>query len=117
MQKGRIAEEATADYLRSRGWRVVAQNQRTPAGELDLVCEEAGALVVVEVKARSSTAFGDPLESIGPRKERRLRAATGWWLAERGGGRGSVRFDVVVVELSPDGALHSLVHLRNALGR
>jgi len=117
VQRGRTAEEATADYRAGRGWRILARNQRTPVGELDLVCEDGLVLVMVEVKARSSDAFGRPLESIGPRKERRLRAAAGWWLAEHGGCRHGVRFDVVVVELQRDGGLHSLAHLADVFGR
>ncbi len=116
VQKGRLGEDAAAEYLQHRGWTVVARNQRTPVGELDLVCEDGGTLVVVEVKARSSSAFGEAIESVGPRKERRLRAATGWWLAEQGGRWRPVRFDVVVVELQSDGTLHCLIHMRDVLG-
>jgi putative endonuclease len=114
--RGRQAEEAAADYVASRGWQVLARNYRTPVGELDLVCLEDDILVVVEVKARSSLLFGEALESIGPRKERRLRAAAAWWMAERGRMGRQVRFDVVVVRLEADGALNSLAHMSDVLG-
>lgn len=117
VERGRMAEEVTADYLEGRGWKVLARNQRTPLGEMDLVCEDGPVLVIVEVKARSGHTFGEPLESVGPRKERRLRAAAGWWLAEHGGCRHGVRFDVVVVELRADGELRSLAHLADIFGR
>lgn len=118
VERGRMAEEVTADYLVGRGWKVLARNQRTPLGEMDLVCEDGPVLVIVEVKARSRHDFGEPLESVGPRKERRLRAAAGWWLAEHGGCRHGVRFDVVVVvELRADGELRSLAHLADVFGR
>ena len=94
----------------------MARNYRTPVGEIDLVCLDGETLVVVEVKARSGILFGDALESIGPRKERRLRAAAAWWMAERGRMGHAVRFDVVVVHLEPDGALSSLAHLGDVLG-
>lgn len=114
--RGRAAEDVAAGYLEGRGWTVIARNLRTPVGELDLVCIEDQATVIVEVKGRSSRLFGEALESIGPRKERRLRAAAAWWMAEEGGVRRGVRFDVIVVCLDDDGSVRSLAHLRDVLG-
>ncbi|MHB1345357.1 MAG: YraN family protein [Thermoleophilia bacterium] len=114
--RGRRAEDAASDYLRSYEWEIVAQNHRTPVGEIDLVCRDGCTLVFVEVKARSSSFFGEALEAVGPRKERRLRAAAAWWMAERGRATNEVRFDVVVVMLDVDGSLRSLAHLRDVLG-
>lgn len=114
--RGRQAEDAACDYLRSRGWEVLAQNHRTPVGEIDLVCRDGRTLVIVEVKARSSSHFGEALESVGPRKERRLRAAAAWWMAERGRMTREVRFDAVVVMLEEDGSLRSLAHMGDILG-
>lgn len=115
-ERGRLAEDAAAWYLQGRGWQVLGRNQRTPVGELDLVCREGDTVVVVEVKARSGNLYGEALESIGPRKERRLRAAAAWWAAERGDYPCRLRFDVVVVALLGDGSLHSLAHVRDILG-
>ena len=116
VERGRNAEDAAGEYLVSRGWELVARNHRTPVGEIDLVCRDDATLVIVEVKARSGSYFGEALESIGPRKERRLRAAAAWWMAERGRVTRNVRFDVVVVMLEDDGSLRSLAHLRDVLG-
>jgi putative endonuclease len=114
--KGRAAEEAAAAFLTARGWAVLARNHRTPAGELDLVCADGPVIVVVEVKARSGTQFGDALESIGPRKQRRLRASAAWWMAGHGWAGHSLRFDVVDVSLADDGLPRSLTHLPDVLG-
>jgi putative endonuclease len=113
--RGRVAEDIVAGYLDARGWMVIGRNVRTPVGELDLVCRDAEATVVVEVKARADNRFGDGLEAVGPRKERRLRAAAAWWMAETGEIRQGVRFDVVVVSLDKDGSVRSLAHVRDVL--
>ncbi len=114
--KGRQAEQAAADYLRSRGWRVVAENYVTPVGEIDLIAQDGGTLVMVEVKARSGSMFGDALEAVGPRKERRLRAAAAWWMAEKGQVTRQIRFDVITISLGDEGSLLSLSHLPDVLG-
>lgn len=68
------AERAALGHLAARGWRHLASNYRLRGGELDLVFESGGAVVVVEVKQRKSAAYGHPAESIDRRKLARLRA-------------------------------------------
>src|SRR2546428_9741096 len=72
---GRAGERAAADLLRSRGYQIVGAGFLARRGELDLVCRRGRELVVVEVKTRSSDAFGTPLEAVGTRKKRALTAA------------------------------------------
>ena len=75
---GLRAEEATAAWLASCGWAIVARRWRCPEGEIDLVAiDPEGVLVAVEVKLRSTGRSGEPLESVDRRRVRRLRAALG----------------------------------------
>jgi putative endonuclease len=114
--RGRTGEQVAASFLAERGYRVLAKNQRTPLGEIDLVCRTASHVVVVEVKARSGDEYGSALESIGPRKARRLRAAAMWWLSDRGMLPCALRFDAVVVSLDGAGLPCSLEHFKDILG-
>ncbi len=56
--------------MEDRGYTVAGQNYRTRHGELDFVVRNDGTLVVVEVKLRRGTGFGDPLEAVNLRKQR-----------------------------------------------
>jgi len=114
--RGRIGEQVAAFFLSGRGYRVVARNQRTPMGELDLICRRCSEMVVMEVKARGSDEYGSGLEAIGPRKIRRLRAAAMWWLARQGLFPCQVRFDAVIVLLDGQGLPCSLQHVRDVFG-
>jgi putative endonuclease len=114
--RGRTGEQVAASFLEERGYRVLAKNQRTPLGELDLVCRTSSQVVVVEVKARSGDEYGSALEAIGPRKARRLRAAAMWWLSERALLPCSLRFDAVLVALDGFGLPCSLEHVKDILG-
>ncbi len=61
-------------------------------------CDAAALLVVAEVKARKSAAFGVPALAVTPTKQQRLRRLAAAWLAEhRVGRRVDVRFDVVAI--------------------
>jgi putative endonuclease len=121
--RGRTGEEVAAFFLSDRGYRVLAKNQRTPFGELDLVCGAPAQsrltpaqIVIVEVKARSGDEYGSGLEAIGPLKSRRLRAGAMWWLSEKGLLPCSLRFDAVIVALDGLGLPRSLEHVKDILG-
>src|SRR2546425_11147144 len=63
--------------LRRRGYRIRDRNVRCPMGELDLVAEDGGTLVFLEVKTRSTSDYGGPFEAISPLKSRRLQRPAG----------------------------------------
>jgi len=112
---GRLGEEAAEVFLTGRGFVVLGRNERTPVGELDLVCEYEQTVVIVEVKARRSSAYGAGLEAIGPRKAARLRAAAVWWLAAQGRMPCPLRFDAVEVTLDEGGRPAKVEHFTNVL--
>ncbi len=102
-QIGTEAEEAAAELLRRTGYRVLDRNVRFRFGELDLVCEQAGVVVFVEVKARFGSARGHPLEAVTPHKQRQLARLALAYLQRRGLLHCPCRFDVVAVHLDPQG--------------
>ena len=63
-------------------------------------------MVVVEVKTRTSNAFGTPLEAVGTRKHRALMAAAAEYRA-LAGWRGPIRYAVVGLTVKPDGGFTS----------
>jgi putative endonuclease len=100
---GRAGEKAAAELLRSRGFEIVGAGFLARRGELDLVCRRGNTLFVVEVKTRSTDAFGSPLEAVGGRKRQALMAAAAEYraLAEW---RGPIRYAIVGLRAMPDGA-------------
>jgi putative endonuclease len=116
MARGRVGEQMAASFLTGRGYRVLAKNQRTPLGELDLVCRDRSETVIVEVKSRSGVTYGSALEAIGPLKAKRLRSAAVWWLSSQGLFPCPLRFDAVVVDLDGQGLPCCLQHVKDLLG-
>jgi putative endonuclease len=110
---GQLGEAVAADHLEALGYQVRARNFRCPLGEIDLVADEAGELVFIEVKARTSLRFGLPREAVSRAKQRKLGRAALWYCdGERLGDR-SYRFDVVEV-LFLRGEVAAIELLRNA---
>lgn|SRR3990167_2725452 len=61
----RIGEDLAADYLRKQGYKIIERNFRRGYGEIDIIAIDGKTLVFIEVKTKTSLAFGDPLEEIG----------------------------------------------------
>jgi putative endonuclease len=77
---------------------VVARNWRSASGELDVIARRGRTTVFCEVKARSTTVFGDPAEAVTPTKQARIRRLAAQWFAQGAPGRsGPARFDVATV--------------------
>ena len=95
---GRRSEELAAAYLEAQGLSILHRNFRRRFGEIDLVARDRKDLVIVEVRARSSTAYGGAIASIDSRKRQRIvRAASLLLQRYRELSRMRVRFDVVLI--------------------
>lgn len=101
---GAYGERVAERYLAERGMVVLDRNWRCEAGELDLVLRDGEVLVFCEVKTRSGTSYGHPLEAVGEVKTERLVRLGDRWMEERGVVAGDVRFDVVAVVRARRGA-------------
>ncbi|HVT42062.1 MAG TPA: YraN family protein [Acidimicrobiales bacterium] len=94
---GRDGEDQAAAHYRARGYAVLERNWRCAVGEIDLICARGETLVICEVKARSRTATGHPLEAVTVAKQRRLRRLAAVYLVGQRTYWAEIRFDVVSV--------------------
>jgi putative endonuclease len=74
--RGKWAEDLVSRWYEQHGYVIVVRNWRCKRGELDVVACKNGVLVVCEVKARASNAFGTPAEAVTPAKQLKVRRAT-----------------------------------------
>ena len=108
---GRTGEQVAAEYLERAGLRILDRNWRSTNGELDIVAAERRVLVVCEVKTRSGTGFGTPLEAITRHKQARLRRLAALWLVAHGVLFDEVRIDAIGV-LRDSGGEFQIEHVR-----
>lgn len=81
--RGDRGENAVADWLVKRGCVIVEKQFRCRWGEIDLIARTSrGVLCFVEVKTRSPSAIAPPREAVTERKQRKLRDAASWYLAQ-----------------------------------
>ena len=96
LQKGEQAEEQAYLFLKSKGFKPVQRNYRCKSGEIDLIMEDEGTLVFIEVRYRKTDRYGSAMESITTRKQNRIIAATHSYLSANRSDQ-PVRFDVVAI--------------------
>jgi putative endonuclease len=96
---GKAGEDLAAGRLEQLGYRILERNYRCPLGEIDLVAEEAGCLVFVEIKTRRGGPTGEAKAAVDLRKQRQLTRVALHYLKQRGSPGSRARFDVVAVSL------------------
>jgi putative endonuclease len=108
---GRDGEQAAADYLEKAGFRILDRNWRCATGEIDIVAVDRHVFVVCEVKTRSGTRYGTPLEAVGRAKLRRLRRLAVEWLNAHGVRFDQIRIDIVGLVYEGTGG-YTIEHIR-----
>lgn len=94
---GQKGEQWAAQYLQQQGYEIVERNLRTKQGEIDLIALDQQMLVFVEVRTRTSTAYGTPGESVNWRKQKKLRELALAYLQRQSRRFPSFRFDVIAI--------------------
>jgi len=110
---GRLGEALAAGELERQGWLIIGRNFRFGHREIDLIARRSGLVAFFEVKTRTDTIFGHPLEAVTPAKRRDVERVARAWIARHGLAADAYRFDVVSIVW--DGAGPPLVeHVENA---
>ena len=109
---GRIGESKAAKFLnKQKGMRVLVRNWRQGKDEIDLVCEDRGVLVFVEVKTRSGPA-GSGYYSVNRRKKNAQRRVCLSYMSQLARRPAHFRFDIVEVMVGTGGRI-DLHHYEN----
>ena len=106
--RGRSAEAAAVTWLGNHGYRILARNHETRAGEIDVIARDGDTLCFIEIKARATDEHGSPLEAVDRRKQTRLGRCAALYLLEEPWD-GPCRFDVLGLTGTEDGWRYELV--------
>ena len=110
---GSLAEEQAREYLLSQGLKLRDCNYRSRMGEIDLIMHDGDYLVFVEVRARSSNAFGGAVASVTYSKRQKLiKTALLYLSVNKLHDTQPIRFDVLGMEGVPP----RITWVKNAFG-
>jgi putative endonuclease len=112
---GAAGERLALRHLEHAGYRILGQNVRLKSGEIDIVAEEGGCLVLVEVRLRRAHGAGHALESVARMKQERLRRLAMEYCLGLPAPPACVRIDVVAISVGRSGRVSELVLVQNAV--
>ena len=93
---GKLGEDLAANFLLDKGYRLLERNWRNHHKEIDIIAEDDGRIVVVEVKTRKSDDFGEPELAVNSRKQSLLISAANAYILSKGLDC-EVRFDIISI--------------------
>ena len=94
---GNEGEQSACDYLLGKGWQVIDRNVRRGPGEIDIIARKKKITAFIEVKRRTSTAFGRPAEAVNMDKQRRIAQAAALYMQENALEDCRIRFDIIEI--------------------
>ena len=94
---GKKGESVAVRYLKKQGYKIIEQNYRSKAGEIDIIARERKTLVFVEVKTRRTTSYGSPKYAVTPKKKKAISMAALYYLKMTHQTHADARFDVVSI--------------------
>jgi putative endonuclease len=97
---GILGENLAVQELTRRGYAILERRYRTRYGEIDIVAEEEGTIVFVEVKAREDMTFGTAAEQVTRDKQRKIASRAVEYLARKHVTDRPCRFDVVAIDFA-----------------
>jgi putative endonuclease len=111
--KGRTGEDIATNFLEAKGYKIRKRNfhfGRT--AEIDIVAMLDDLCVFVEVKMRTNDKYGNPLESITPAKQKKIKRAAEGFLYVNKLQNTPCRFDVIVLDFLQ--GHNEITHYENA---
>ncbi len=99
-QTGNYGEELACEYLKKHGYKILERNYLIRGGEIDIVAQDGGYLVFVEVKARWSHEYGLPSESMTPWKIKAMLKTAKFYLNRVNWGDKGYRLDFISLDFS-----------------
>lgn len=111
-QLGVDGEFIASQYLETKDYHIIAKNFHSRFGEIDIIATHGKTLVFVEVKLRSSWAFGSPFESITNKKIEKMKKTAYYFMTLKNMNKVNFRFDAVGIDIDKSGG-RKIEHIEN----
>lgn len=108
---GKKGEDIAVEYLKKQGYKILERNKHFSKNcEIDIIANDKKTMVFVEVKTRTTTKFGHPLEAITKTKYQNIKTGLFTYLQENNLKDTSFRIDAISIILEPE---IQIQHLKN----
>jgi len=112
LRLGKLGEQLAGNYLKNKGYKIIAQNYHTREGEIDLICRKDKVFYFIEVKTRTNQAFGWPEEAVTDQKLEKISLAAEKYLIEKQI-NSEWQIDIISINLNQTGKETKIKHYKN----
>lgn len=106
-------EDLATQYLRENKYKIIERNFRKSYGEIDIICLKNNTLVFVEVKTRTSNAYGTPIEAISYYKLKSLIKTAEFYSHLHPELPQALQIDAISIMLDENGNASNIEHNKN----
>ena len=110
---GKRGEKLARIFVKKQGMKILEKNYRAIRGEIDIIAEDNGQLVFIEVKTNTAANEISPELRVNHAKQRQIGKIAQMYMQVTGKSGMDSRFDVIGITLHPD-ERHEINHIRNA---
>jgi len=112
---GKYGEKRTEEFLKTKGYKIIARNVRFSIGEIDLIAQIEKTIIFIEVKTRKSAEYCHPMEVVDKKKRQKIKQmAMQYYHDKKYASKGfAIRFDIVTL-IWPDGEQPKIEHFIDA---
>ncbi|MDR0646493.1 MAG: YraN family protein [Elusimicrobiota bacterium] len=105
---GDEGEDKAAEFLKAKGYKILARNYASKYGEIDIIARLKNAIVFVEVKTRASMSYGGGVAAVNVSKQNKITKTAITYIKENKPKFDSITFDIITIT---DGKIE---HIQNA---
>ena len=98
-QTGKIGEDLACIYLENKGYKIIERNFLCRQGEIDIIAQDKNEKVFIEVKTRTNTNYGYPVDAVTNKKQKHMVKATEYYIYKNFIKDEYIRLDVIEVYL------------------
>ena len=107
---GRIGENIIADYITKLGYKVVERNFECNQGEIDIIAKDNKEYVFVEVKTRTNSDYGEPVDSVNKIKQKHLKRTIEYYIYINKLEEETIRMDIIEIYIADKNYVY---HIKN----
>ena len=107
---GILGEQIATNYLKSQNYEILNRNFSCKQGEIDIIAKDNKEYVFVEVKTRTNSDYGEPVDSVNKIKQKHLKRTIEYYIYINKLEEEAIRMDIIEIYIADKNYVH---HIKN----
>ena len=112
-ETGKSGEEIATQYLIKEKYKILERNFKSKQGEIDIIALDKQEIVFVEVKSRTSKAYGNPKDAVDTKKKKHIYNTAQYYTYIHNLEDAPIRFDVIEIYIM--NKVYKINHIKQAI--